>query len=174
MSDVNRRLVTDILRWFFYVLILLLAYVLQGTPNFLSIGGIKPLFILPVAVIVSALEGALPGAFFGAFAGMLWDLLSGRTAGFFSLLFIFLGFMVGVTVSLFLRRSYFNIMLLTLGAGVCVTFVDFLIGYLMFQYTGAATHYFGTIFPTLVYTTALSPAWYWIISKIHRRFQLYE
>ena len=56
-----------------YGLTLLLLYILQTTPGFLTFWGIKPLLVLPLAVSIAMMEGELVGGLFGLAAGILCD-----------------------------------------------------------------------------------------------------
>ena len=43
-------------KWGCYILVLLLLYGLQSSPGLLSIGGVKPVFIIPAALFVALFE----------------------------------------------------------------------------------------------------------------------
>ena len=47
--------------------------VVQTTPGLFQFGAAKPLWLLPLGLAVSALEGEFAGAIFGAVCGLMWD-----------------------------------------------------------------------------------------------------
>lgn len=55
-----------------YVLILLALYVLQTTPGFLSVFGIKPNLVIPAVVCIAMVEGEFVGGLLGALGGCSW------------------------------------------------------------------------------------------------------
>jgi len=65
-----------------YCLFMLALYILQTTPGFLSIGGLKPNFVIPVAMAIAVCEGDFPGGIFGAVAGILCDFSATSLFGF--------------------------------------------------------------------------------------------
>lgn len=65
-----------------YVLILLALYVLQTTPGFLSVFGIKPNLVIPAVVCIAMVEGEFVGGLLGALGGWLLDLGAFSVFGF--------------------------------------------------------------------------------------------
>ena len=65
-----------------YGIFMLVLYILQTTPGFLSVFGLKPNLVLPVAMAVAVCEGEFPGGIFGAAAGILCDFSAVSLFGF--------------------------------------------------------------------------------------------
>lgn len=156
MSRTRRNLIT-LAKWACYFLILLLAATLQTTPGFLTIGQVRPVFILPVCLAVAMFEGEYSGAFFGAVGGLLWDLTAGRVVGLLALGVMAVCFLAAILVQLYLRSGAMNFVLVSGCASLLITGVDFLFYYLMPGYAGAAQRYFGVVLPMVIFTAALAP-----------------
>lgn len=55
----------------------------RSTPGLFSLWGIKPVWVLPLAVVLSAYEGEYIGALYGMLAGLLWELAAGASSAAF-------------------------------------------------------------------------------------------
>lgn len=93
-----------ILKWLCYAGLLLLAYLLQTMPGFLTFFSAKPVWVAAVAVCVSMYEDVLPSAVFCAIAGLLWDISSDRLFGFNGVILLVCG--VAVSPALHLLSPY--------------------------------------------------------------------
>ena len=78
MTSRRKRNLILLAKWACYFLILLIAATLQSLPGFLSIFGVRPLFILPVCLAVAIYEGEYPGALLAVAGGFLWDWTASR------------------------------------------------------------------------------------------------
>ncbi|MEG2053488.1 MAG: rod shape-determining protein MreD, partial [Oscillospiraceae bacterium] len=95
---------------------------------------IKPVLIVTICVAVALTEFEFSGAIFGAVGGMMWDISAGRQAGFFTITLMICCFFIGYSVRVFFRSNYFNIMVMTFATMFVVTALDFLFGYVIFNY----------------------------------------
>ena len=75
----------SILKWAVYSFVLLLLYTLQASPALFSIHGIKPVFVIPMAVSVALFENEAGAGAFGLAAGLLWDFSAGKLFGFYGM-----------------------------------------------------------------------------------------
>ena len=157
MTSRTKRHLRLTAKWALYLVILLVALTGQTTPGFLTIGQVRPIFILPVCLAVAVYEGEYAGAFFGAVGGLLWDYAAGRVAGLLALGLMAVCFAAAILVQLYLRTNAMNFILVSGCACLLITGVDFLFYYLMPGYAGAAQRYFGVVLPMTVFTAALSP-----------------
>ena len=60
----QRKKLYHILKWSSYVLLIIIAYVLQTTTSLFVIFGVKPLLLVPLAVCIAMFEGEFAGAIF--------------------------------------------------------------------------------------------------------------
>lgn len=170
--NIRRRRIMLLSKWTCYVLFFALSAVLQTMPGFLTIGGVKPIFILPVAMAVALCENEFSGAIFGAFCGLVWDMLAGRVMGFFAIGVMVCAFTVSVVAQLYLKENNTNFVLLSGAACFIVTGFDFLFRYLMQGYPNALIYYISVILPMIIFTSAISPLFLIISKKIHSAFDL--
>ena len=73
MESRRKRSRSQMLKWGCYILLLVVCTVVQTTPGLFQFGAAKPLWLLPLGLAVSALEGEFAGAIFGAVCGLMWD-----------------------------------------------------------------------------------------------------
>lgn len=173
MNDWRKRNLARALKWLCYSLLLMLSFVLQQTPGFLQLAPeVKPVLVVPLCIAIAGVEGEFGGALIGALGGLLWDMAAGRTAGFFALGLMMVCFFTGLAVSLFFRCSYFNMMAFSLLGLILITGFDFLLGYVLYRYGGAAAYYFKWILPTCIWSTVWLTPQLWLVKKIQKRFVL--
>ena len=153
----RKRNLTLLAKWACYFLILLIAATLQSLPGFLSIFGVRPLFILPVCLAVAIYEGEYPGALLAVAGGFLWDWTASRVGGLMALGLMAICFAAAVVVELYLRVNTVNFILVNAACCLLVTGMDFMFYYLMPGYSGAMERYLTTVLPMVIYTAVLSP-----------------
>ena len=168
--DARKRTMRLVAKHGCFVLALLLAYVLQTMPGFLSFFGVKPVFLVPLALCIAAYEGAFAGAIYGALAGLLWDIAAGRVTGFFAILLMICCFLVSVAVSMYLRNTVLNLSLLSAGALLLLCTIDFMFSYLLRGYAGLAHLYFFKLLPIVVFSAFLTFAPWLLARKIFKAF----
>ena len=112
MESRRKRSRGQIVKWICYALLGLLCAALQTTPGLFQFGAAKPLWLLPLGLAVSALEGEFAGAIFGAVCGLMWDYTAGRTVGMLALEMMILCFGVSVIVQLYLKDTPSNLSLI--------------------------------------------------------------
>ena len=174
MTSRHERNLRLFFKWFCYSMVLLLGAVLQTTPGFLSVGSVKPVFVLPVCLAVALCEGAWAGALFGAAGGLLWDLLAGRTVGLLAISCMLLCFGAALVVESYLKINNMNFVLISGSCCLAVTCMDFLFNYVMRGYPGSGSHFWGAVMPVCVFTAAVSPLVFWLIHLICQRLSLQE
>ena len=161
-------------KWALYVLLVFLASILQGTPGLFVLFSVKPVWILPVCVAVSAMEGEYEGAFLGAFGGLMWDLSAGNVAGFFAILLAFSCFCTGYLFKMYFRQTRINIILISGGATIFMFMADFLFNYLLRNYSGVGNILLFQMIPTILYTALISPLPFWAVKKICEKIKVRE
>ncbi len=157
------------MRHFRKVLVLILALVFDSTlGTYMGIFGISPSLLL-VAVIAMAMAGEMEEAgIYGLCTGALWDLLWGRTFGFYALIYMY----IAIAARAFLELVYKNTPLITAG----VTFVasllcEALLCFVTFTIWGEGNflyNFFRVMLPTAAYTAIWQLLLYHPITKISR------
>lgn len=161
MNSKRHRNEILLFRWGSYCLMLFLAAILQSSPGFLNLWGVKPVFILPVCLAVAVQEENVDSAFFGMFGGLVWDFIAGRTVGLLAFALMIACFTVSVLIRFLFRVGPANFIAICMVAAFVICSMDFLFGYAMRGYSGAGQRYLTHVVPMLLLTGALS--WVWLI-----------
>ncbi len=98
-------------------LMLLLLFWLQDLlASYVTLGGVKALFIPAAVVCVALFEGGAWGAMFGLAAGFLADMGFAENSVLFTILFPLLGYTAGVLGKYVLRRAFITGLVLSAAA----------------------------------------------------------
>lgn len=163
-------------RWFraakytAYALLTLLLFVLQTTPGFLTVFGVKPNFVIPAAVCIAMYEGEFIGGLYGALAGVLCDLGGYTLSGFNAAVLLACCVAAGLLVIYLLRPGVINFVLLLAGTLLLRGLLDFLLNYVMWGYSHVWMVFVYDILPGIIYTAAASPLVYYLFAAVHRWF----
>ena len=145
-------------------LLIIICFILQCTVfQALSLAGIAPNLLLIVTSSLGFMRGEKEGMAVGLFSGLLTDIFFGRLFGFYSLLYLFLGYGSGLFHRMFydedIKLPMIWITLSELVYGLSIYFFLFLM----------RSFYFGhIILPELVYTVAVTIVFYRLIRSLNR------
>ena len=163
----------ELYRWYIlkygaYALIALLLFRLQSIPGLLEIGGVRPLPLAALAVLVATMERELPGVLFCIFCGYLCDLYTVAPMGYYMLLLTVLGLICGLVI-----RNYLQPSLSILAGAVLITaffcrVVLFLFRYSLAGVAGAAPVLLRYDLPHAVYSAVLAVPLYYPVRALHR------
>ena len=153
-----------------YVLLFLLLYVAQSTPDFLVLGGVKPLWVIPAALAVAMLEGELVGGIYGAFAGLLCDINGPLLFGFNGFLTCLFCVATGLLVVYLMRCNLLSCVLFVGVFAVVRGHLEFLFAFGMWNYENIWKLYVWRTLPVIAYTIAVSPLLFWLLRRLHRYF----
>lgn len=159
--SVAQRRFYAVLRWFLYILLLCIAYVLQSTGD-----GISPLYVIPVAVCIVMSEGVLPSAAVGALCGLMIDLSCGKLFCSNAIVMTCACVATALTFMHLLRHNIINAIVMTFLCGLLQGGLDYLFCYGMWGYESVSVAFTGYILPCILFTTAVSVPIYWIFRKI--------
>ncbi len=162
-------------RYIVYGALFLLLYVLQNTPRLFLIRGVKPILLIPAAVVFAMYEGEFIGGIFGALAGMLCDLGGFFLFGFDAILTLVFSAVSGLLIIYLLRRNLRNAFLLvflSMSLRCCLTYFFM---YHMWQYEGTPSIFWDSTLWVILYSTLLTPIYFVIWKKLcgffHRRME---
>lgn len=160
-----------------YTLLLLLLYILQTTPGFLAIRGIRPLWVIPAALALAMFEGEFVGGIYGAVAGLLCDVTAVPRQSGGSLLFGFNGLIVtlfcvtaGLLIIYLFRNNVLGCLLFALVTLLVRGSLEFLFAYGMWGHENVWKIYVCYTLPVVLYTLVVTPVVYWVVRGIFRRF----
>ena len=161
-------------RFLFNFIFVILSFILQTTVfRVIDFGGITPNLLIIFTVSTGFIKGDKPGLLTGFFCGLLVDIFFGTYIGFFALIYMYIGFLVGKLHDIFFTQNLvIPIFIISLS--------DFVFGFicyvLMFLFrTKFNIGYYMTtiIIPELVYTALVSIFYYpfilWVNTSIDER-----
>lgn len=164
----------DLIKWALYALILFFAFILQTTPRFLELFGVKPVLILPVMLFIAMFEGEWAGGVFGVVGGLFWDTAADRLLGFNAILMLIICVITGLLVMYLIRANIWNSLLVVLSASLLQGVIDYFFYYLIWDYDFSYLVLLKRILPTTLYTTLISPLFFFLIRKISHAFSEVE
>lgn len=163
----------ELYRWYIlkygaYALMVLLLFRLQSIPGLLEIGGVRPLPLAALAVLVATMERELPGVLFCIFCGYLCDLYTVAPMGYYMFFLTVLGLICGLVI-----RNYLQPSLSILAGAVLITaffcrVVLFLFRYSLAGVAGAAPVLLRYDLPHAVYSAVLAVPLYYPVRALHR------
>ena len=163
----------ELYRWYIlkygaYALMALLLFRLQSIPGLLEIGGVRPLPLAALAVLLATMERELPGVLFCIFCGYLCDLYTVAPMGYYMFFLTVLGLICGLVI-----RNYLQPSLSILAGAVLITaffcrVVLFLFRYSLAGVAGAAPVLLRYDLPHAVYSAVLAVPLYYPVRALHR------
>ena len=168
LTDLIHKYRWYILKYGAYALLAVALFRLQSIPGLLEIGGVRPLPVAALAILVATMERELPGVLFCIFCGYLCDLYSVAPMGFYMLLFTILGLAAGLIIRNYLQPSLPIIMAAVLIAAFFCRLVLFLFRYPLAGVTGAAPVLLRYDLPHAVYSVVLAVPLYYPVRALHR------
>jgi rod shape-determining protein MreD len=163
-------------RLLFNFIMVIVSFILQTTLfRVLDFGGITPNLLLIFTASTAFIKGDRSGLLVGFFCGLLVDIFFGTYIGFYALIYMYIGFLVGkLHVIFFTQNIAIPILIISLA--------DFIFGFvcyvLMFLFrTKFDIGYYMTsiIIPELVYTAVIAIFYYpfilWVNNAIDEREQ---
>lgn len=157
-------------KWVVYALLLLLFYVLQTTPLFLQILGIKPVLIVPFIVCLALFESEAAAAIFGIFGGLLWDLSSGRVFGFHAIILMCCCVCIALLVMYLMRNNLWNAIFFIFCVMLLEGALEYLFFYVIWSYENSQIVFLVYTLPTILYTTVTGVPIYYLMKKTATRF----
>lgn len=163
----------ELYRWYIlkygaYALMALLLFRLQSIPGLLEIGGVRPLPLAALAVLVATMERELPGVLFCIFCGYLCDLYTVAPMGYYMLLLTVLGLICGLVIRNYLQPSLSILAGAVLATAFFCRVVLFLFRYSLAGVAGAAPVLLRYDLPHAVYSAVLAVPLYYPVRALHR------
>lgn len=152
-----------------YISIMLGLYILQISPGLFHLFGIKPLFVVVLAVMLAIHEGEFTGAIYGMIAGILCDLSATKLFGLNSIILLICCVMVGLVIIYYMQLSLINAMLLTAATMFFKEIICFYFYYAMWGYNQVHLIFFENMIPELICTILFVPPFYYFIGYIKKK-----
>ena len=116
-------------------------------------------------------EREIFGLVFGLAAGFLWDYSSGKIPGFNAAVLLLCCVGVALITSYLLGNNVLHAVWLTATVMLVQGLLDYLFYYLIWGYPGSHLILIRHILPTALYSTVLSPAFFYLTRWFHRRME---
>lgn len=148
-------------RFLFNFIFVILSFILQTTLfRVIDFGGVTPNLLIIFTVSTGFIKGDKPGLLSGFFCGLLVDIFFGTYIGFYALIYMYIGFLVGKLHDVFFTQNLaIPIFIISLS--------DFVFGFIcyvlmfLFRTKFNIGYYMNTvIIPELVYTALVSIFYY--------------
>lgn len=165
------RTAIQLARWGSYFGVLLALFIIQVTPGWFAIMGIKPMLLVPFVVCLSMFETEKTSAVFALIAGGFWDASSQKMFGFSSLILLICCVACTLLVMYLIKPNLVNSILLCFGALFVYYFVDFIFYFFIWGYSGVWWYLLYHILPTIVYTVAVSPLLFFLMRALCGKFR---
>ena len=158
----------------FNFIFILISFILQTTVfRVIDFGGVTPNLLIIFTASTGFIKGDKPGLLTGFFCGLLVDIFFGSYIGFYALIYMYIGFLVGKLHDIFFTQNLAIPILL-------ITLSDFVFGFvcyvLMFLFrTKFDIGYYmnNIIIPELVYTALVAIFYYplilWVNNSIDEK-----
>lgn len=169
----NRTTKIVVLKHTVYVLLLLFCYVLQTTPDLFVIAGIKPVLVIPIAVVIAMQEGEFIGCIYGTAAGFLHDMNSSALFGYHALMTAVCCTMIGLFVIYLVQYNLLGCLLFVSATLLIQGSIAFLFTYGMWGHESVWKLYVFYTLPTTVYSVAATIPIFGGLRWIYLRFSAF-
>lgn len=147
-----------------YGILLILTNILQSLPHFPpSIGGSRPLLMIPVVVCIAMFEGPVIGGVVGAAGGFLWDLFADRLLGFNALILLAICCACGLLSQFLIRNNLLSCMLMVGIALFLQGIFDWFFNYVISSQEHPFYVLFHMTIPNMIYSIILTPILYGMV-----------
>jgi rod shape-determining protein MreD len=160
-----------------YSIIIIIFTLLQTTIfNYIRIFSVKPELLLIFVCVISYFRGSKEGMVIGLITGLLGDLLGGAVIGFYGLIYMYAGFIVGSINRKMLWDNLIIVMIITIIISMPFEYLTYLLskfGYYVSGKTDSMRLEFGTVFvklilPQTLYNIILLPLIYLICTMVDK------
>lgn len=146
------------IRYLAYSIEILVFFIVGQIPNFIpSINNVKPMILIPIAIMIALFEGPKIGLLFGFIVGLFLDVGSSGTFGFYSAVMTCTGFLVGTLAQKIIKFNLITSVAFAIAFITAIYVLHFLFVFLFLDYYDALYAFFNHYVVGLLYTIVLSP-----------------
>lgn len=156
-------------------MIIIICFLLQSTVfKALSFASISPNLLIVVVSSFGFMRGRKEGMYIGLICGLLLDIFFGQIFGFYTLLYMVIGYVNGMFRKIFYPDDIKLPMVLILGSDFVLNFIIYLLLFLPRKKTNLGYYLLHIMIPEMVYTLVITIALYFIILKINQHLERIE
>lgn len=157
------------------VLIVIICFLLQSTVfQALSFASISPNLLIVVVSSFGFMRGRKDGMFIGLFCGLLLDIFFGDIFGFYTLVYMVIGYINGMFRKIFYPDDIKLPMALIIGSDFTLNLIIFLLRFLPRKRIHLGYYMLHIIIPEMVYTLVVTLVLYFILLKINQHLEKIE
>ena len=161
-------------RFLFNFIFVILSFILQTTVfRVIDFGGITPNLLIIFTVSTGFIKGDKPGLLTGFFCGLLVDIFFGTYIGFFALIYMYIGFLVGKLHDIFFTQNLVIPIFIISLSDFVFGFICYVLMFLFRTKFNIGYYMTTTIIPEVVYTALVSIFYYpfilWVNTSIDER-----
>ncbi len=157
-----------------FVLSVFILYILQSTPGFLQLFGLKPVFILPFCITLSMLDENWQAGIVYITGGLMTDLSCGRVRGTFTILLLLTCFVAVISVKFFFKPNRRNTFMFNFASMVIMLTFDFFFSFMFGGYSGKLLYFLKNVVLVSAYSALFSNLYYYFIEFISGRFVRFD
>ncbi|MGP1432997.1 MAG: rod shape-determining protein MreD [Catonella sp.] len=154
-------------------IMMIILYLLQTTIfNKIAIAGIKPNILIILVVFIGYKYGKIQGMIMGFFMGLFLDLTESDYIGYYALIYLTIGYLVGFSDKLYTSESVIIPMGLVGLSDFVLNFLIFVTGFLLRNRLDLPYYMMKIILPEAIYTVIVSAVLYKAIDYIYLRLEM--
>jgi rod shape-determining protein MreD len=145
--------------------------IIQSTVlNSLALFDVKPNMMLVFVISVALIRGEYEGAYIGFFAGLTQDLATGKIIGFYALIGLYIGLLVGIFNKRLYRENFLVIIFFTFSTTIVYELCVFFFGIYLNSGNGFLYALGNVILPETLYNIMISIFMYVFVMKLSDMF----
>jgi len=151
-----------------YVICILAFLVLQSTfAMSIELFGVRPNLLIVFIISVALLRGRVEGAYVGFFTGLGQDIFTGKILGFYALLGLYLGLLIGSINKRLYRENFLVIIFFTFISSILYETIVFIFGVYLFTKDSYFKALGEVILPEAAYNVIASIFIYILVIKLN-------
>lgn len=151
---------------------MIILYLIQTTIfNKITVAGIKPNVVIILVVLIGYKYGKILGMLMGFFMGLFLDLTESDYIGYYSLIYLIIGYLVGFSNKLYTNDSTLIPLGLVGASDFMLNFLIFITGFLLRNRLDLPYYMMRIILPEVVYTIIVSVLLYRIMDYIYVKLE---
>lgn len=159
-------------KWILYITILFVIMLFESTLlHYVNILGGKPMALLPYAVgVIAMLEGIYGGSIAGLAAGILCDASLTPTNGFYTIVYVLCGALIGILCNFIFWKTYLVTLLYVAVSMLLYSLTYYVVFMLIFGQTNPMVLLSG-LPGEFLSTSIFTPFVYWAVRGTYQRFR---
>lgn len=155
--------------------IIVICFLLQSTVfQALSFASISPNLLIVVVSSFGFMRGRKEGMWIGLFCGLLLDIFFGDVFGFYTIVYMVIGYINGMFRKIFYPDDIKLPMMLILGSDLVLGLIMYLLRFLPRKKVHFGYYLGHIIIPEMVYTLVITLGLYFILLKINQHIEKIE